>query len=220
LQVFPPDAANEQLFGQIPGFRQTPIPVVAFDGPYGNLGREAAGAVLVLHMTMVDEERTQRFWHQVDLTCKAASEFPGFIRMIAFFDGAAKWALGFWRTVADAQAFAKERTHLDAIKDMHETGFEHIHFAGMFAPVERRPRHAYCDECGAETTPRRGLEQRPRQRGTDDRLSYDDQPHRARIAPRLPRSNRSNYEQRQDKKGRQSMYARFPRRLCNSSRFE
>jgi hypothetical protein len=45
--------------------------------------------VLVLHMTMVDEQRTQRFWRQVALTCKGASDGPGFIRMIAFFDGCA-----------------------------------------------------------------------------------------------------------------------------------
>jgi heme-degrading monooxygenase HmoA len=151
LQVFPPNAANEKLLGEIPGFRQTPIPVVAFDGPDGNLGPEGAGAVMVLHMTMIDEERTQRFWHQVALTSKAASESPGFIRMIAFFDGAANWALGFWRTVEDAQAFAKSRSHLDAIKDMHESKFEYTHFAGIFQPVEQRPRHAYCDACGAET---------------------------------------------------------------------
>ena len=152
LQVFPPNAENEELFGAIPGFRQTPLPVVAFDGPDGDAGPEGAGAVLVLHMTMIDEERTQRFWRQVALTSKAASESPGFIRMIAFFDGAANWALGFWRTVDDAQAFAKSRPHVDAIKDMHQHAFEYTHFAGLFSPVEQRPRHAYCDGCGAEIT--------------------------------------------------------------------
>lgn len=150
LQVFPPNNDNEKLFGEIPGFRQTPIPVVAFDGPDGDAGPEAAGAVMVLHMTMIDEQRTQRFWRQVALTSKAASEFPGFIRLIAFFDGAANWALGFWRRVEDAQAFAKSRSHLDAIKDMHATAFEYTHFAGLFAPVDARPRHAYCDSCGTE----------------------------------------------------------------------
>lgn len=151
LQVFPPDSDNERLFAEIPGLRQTPIPVVAFDGPDGALGPEAAGAVLVLHMTMVDEERTQRFWRQVALTSKAASDSPGFIRMIAFFDGAANWALGLWRRVEDAQTFARSQPHLDAIKDMHAHAFEYTHFAGLFAPVEARPRHAYCDSCGAET---------------------------------------------------------------------
>lgn len=151
LQVFPPGAESEKLFGEIPGFRQTPIPVVAFDGPDGDAGPESAGAVLLLHMTMVDEERTQRFWRQVALTCKAASEFRGFIRLIAFFDGSANWALGLWRRVEDAEEFAKSRTHVDAIKDMHAHSFEYTHFAGLFAPVEPRPRHAYCDMCGTET---------------------------------------------------------------------
>ncbi len=151
LPVFPPSPENEALFAQIPGFRQTPIPVVAFDGPEGDRGPEAAGAILVLHMTMVDDhERTQRFWRQVALTSRAASETPGFMRMIAFFDGAANWALGFWRSVEDAEQFARSRAHLEAIKEMHEVNFEYMHFAGIFQPVETRARHAYCDGCGAE----------------------------------------------------------------------
>jgi len=151
LQVFPPDADNEKLLGAIPGIRQTPIPVIGFDGPDGHVGPEGAGAVLVLHMTMVDEELTQRFWRQVAFTCQAASASPGFIRMVAFFDGAANWALGFWRRVEDAQAFAKSRTHLDAVKEMHEVGFEYTHYAGIWQPVEPRSRQAYCDACGEET---------------------------------------------------------------------
>lgn len=150
LQVFPPNAENEALFAEIPGLRQTPIPVIGFDGPDGDLGPEAAGAVLFLHMTMVDEERTQAFWRQVALTCKAASEWPGFIRMIAFFDGAANNAVGFWRTLEDAQAFARSRAHVDAIHDMYAQTFEYTHFAGLFQAVRTRPREMYCDRCGQE----------------------------------------------------------------------
>lgn len=152
LQVFPPSPANEALFGQIPGFRQTHIPVVAFDGtePDGSLGPEAAGAVLVLHMTMVEPERTQAFWRQVALVCRSASRTRGFIRMIAFFDGTANWALGFWRTVQDAADFARSPAHLEAIAEMHEKNFEYMHFAGLYTPVEQRVRHAYCDSCGAQ----------------------------------------------------------------------
>lgn len=151
LKVFPPNADNEALFAQLPVVRQTPFPVIAFDGPDGHLGPEAAGAVLVLHMTMTDDDdRAQAFWRQVALTAKAASETPGFIRMIGCFDGAANWALGFWRTVEDAQDFAKSRAHTDAIADMHEKNFEYTHFAGLYRPVEQRVRHAYCESCGAE----------------------------------------------------------------------
>lgn len=150
LQVFPPDADNQSLLSQIPGVRETPVPVVAFDGPDGHLGPEAAGAVLVLHMTMVDEEATQAFWRQVAITCRAAAETEGFIRMISFFDGLANWALGFWRTVGHAQAFAKSHAHLDAIRDMHAKRFEYTHFASLFAPVAPRPRDVWCERCGAE----------------------------------------------------------------------
>lgn len=152
LQVFPPNAENEALFAEIPGVRQTPIPVVAFDGPEpdGSLGPEAAGALLVLHMTMIDEKRTQAFWRQVALTCRAASQTQGFIRMIAFFDGMANWALGFWRTVEDAQAFARSKAHTAAIAEMHKQNFEYMHFAGLYRPVEERVRHVYCERCEAE----------------------------------------------------------------------
>jgi hypothetical protein len=97
---------------------------------------------------MVDEERTQAFWRQVALTCKAASESPGFIRMIAFFDGFTNNALGFWRTVEEAQAFARGRPHLDAIQNMHAKNFEYTHFAGLFQPMQQRAREMYCDACG------------------------------------------------------------------------
>lgn len=150
LQVFPPNAENEALLGQLKGLRQTPIPVIGFDGPDGHLGPEGAGAVLVLHMTMIDEERTQQFWRQVALTCNAASESQGFIRMNAYFDGLANMAIGFWRTVEDAQAFARSRAHMDAIKEMHQTNFEYTHYAGIWQPVEQRTRQAFCDSCGAE----------------------------------------------------------------------
>ena len=150
LQVFPPNAENEALFAEIPGLRQTPIPVIGFDGPDGHLGPEAADAVLVLHMTMVDEQRTQRFWRQVALTCKAASESRGFIRMVAFFDGVANWALGFWRTVEDAMAFAAGSAHRDAIVDMKAHQFEYSHFAGVFKAVRPRTRETWCDQCGTE----------------------------------------------------------------------
>lgn len=150
LEVFPPDAANEALFAQIPGIRQTPIPVIGFDGPEGTAGPEGAGAMLFLHMTMVDPERTQRFWRQVALVCKAASESPGFIRMIAFFDGCANNAIGFWRTLEQAQEFARSRSHLSAIEDMHAHNFEYTHFAGLFTPVRPRTREVYCERCGAE----------------------------------------------------------------------
>ena len=151
LQVIPPNPDNEALLGEIPGLRQTAIPVVAFDGPEGHLGPEAAGAVLLLHMTMTgDDARAQAFWRQVAATCKAASQTPGFIRLISFFDGMANWALGFWKRAADAEGFAKSPVHRAAMAEMYETNFEYMHFAGIFEAVNRRPRHGYCSSCGTE----------------------------------------------------------------------
>lgn len=150
LQVFPPNAENEALLAEVPGLRQTPIPVIAFDGPNGDLGPERAGAILVLHMTMVDEERTQAFWRQVAMTSRAAAEWDGFIRLIAFFDGVANWAIAFWRSVEDAQNYARSAVHLEAIRDMHRHNFEYSHYAGLWQPVRARTREVYCDRCGAE----------------------------------------------------------------------
>lgn len=150
LQIFPPNATNEALMAGVPGVRHTPIPVTAFDGPDHRLGPEATGAILLLHMTMVDEEKTQQFWRQVALTCTAAAESPGLIRLIAFFDGKANWALAFWRTLDAARAFARSRPHLDAIEDMRRHTFEYTHYAGLWEPAGARPREVYCDECGTE----------------------------------------------------------------------
>jgi heme-degrading monooxygenase HmoA len=151
LQIFPPEPETAALLAQLPGFRETPAPVISFQGPLGHLGPEAAGAVLVLHMTMVDEERTKLFWRQVELTCKAASAAPGFIRLISLFDGLANWALAFWRTPEDAKAYARSEAHRAAMAEMYKTNFEYTHFAGVFAALEARTREVYCDRCGTQS---------------------------------------------------------------------
>jgi hypothetical protein len=151
LQVVPPNAENEALLAQIPGLRQTAIPVIAFDGPEGHRGPEAAGALLFLHMTMVDPERAQTFWSWVARTCQEAARFPGFIRAIAFWDGLTNNLVAFWRTLEDAQAYAYQPgVHLEAIQAMKAQQFEYTHFAGLFVPVRARPREFYCERCGAE----------------------------------------------------------------------
>jgi len=79
LQYFPPTEEAGAIVGQIPGVRFTEVPVLAVDGPDGALGPEAAGAVMHLHMTMIDEDKTRAFWMQVALTLREAAQAPGLI---------------------------------------------------------------------------------------------------------------------------------------------
>jgi heme-degrading monooxygenase HmoA len=152
LQYYPPTEEAGGIVSQIPGVRFTEVPVLAVDGPEGALGPEAAGAMLHLHMTMVDEEKTRAFWKQVALTLRAAAEAPGLIRFVAVTDGLSQDAVGWWRTVDDAKAFARSDVHRAAMAEMDELGFEYTHFAGLWQMVEPSQRHAVCDGCGATTT--------------------------------------------------------------------
>ena len=148
LQYFPPSEEAGAIVGSIPGVRFTEVPVLAIDGPDGALGPEAAGAVLHLHMTMVDEDKTRAFWNQVALTLKAAASAPGLIRFVAIADGLSNDAIGWWRTVDDARAFGASEAHRAAIAEMRDTSFQYTHFAGLWQLVEPRQRHAYCESCG------------------------------------------------------------------------
>jgi len=152
LQYYPPTEEAGAIVSQISGVRFTEVPVLAVDGPDGALGPEAAGAVLHLHMTMVDEEKTRAFWRQVAVTLTAAATAPGLIRFIAVTDGLSQDAVAWWRTVDDAKAFAHSDVHLAAIAEMDELGFEYTHFAGLWQSVEPRQRHVVCDACGSTTT--------------------------------------------------------------------
>jgi rubrerythrin len=60
--------------------------------------------------------------------------------------------VAWWRSVADAKAFAQSDVHRAAIAEMDELGFEYTHFAGLWQLVEPRERHVHCDACGSTTT--------------------------------------------------------------------
>jgi len=62
IPVIPPSDEVNAVVGAIPGVRFTPGVVVGQEGPEGHLGPEAAGAILVLHVTAVAEAAADRFW--------------------------------------------------------------------------------------------------------------------------------------------------------------
>jgi hypothetical protein len=151
LRYFPPTPEAIARMAQIPGLRLTNIPVVGVDGPDSALGPEAAQAILHLHMTMIDEDKTRVFWDHIAATLTAASRAPGLIRYVAMSDGLSNDAVAWWRTLDQARAFAQTEVHRAAVSEMYREGFEYSHFAGLWQLVEPRNRQVCCDDCGAWT---------------------------------------------------------------------
>lgn len=139
------------MMGSLPGARFTEGVTFAVDGTRP-AGPEQAGAVLVLQGTLASADMAEMFWTRAALTLREAMESPGFIRFIGFSDGLCGYALGFWRSAEDAEAFARSRAHGDARKELYRTGNQYTHFAGLFSATKQHARHFFCEACGAVTT--------------------------------------------------------------------
>ena len=148
LGQYHPEGEAAAHMGALKGTRFTPGMVFSVEREH--VGPEAAGAVLVLQGTLADAAKAQQFWSRVATTLESAIETPGFIRLIGFGDGPESYALAFWRTLADAEAFAKTLPHRDAVKELYATGNQYSHFAGLFAASPPRKRHIFCDQCGVQ----------------------------------------------------------------------
>ena len=148
LGQYQPDGEVAARMGALPGVRFTPGMV--FSAQKEPVGPEAAGAVLILQNTLVDPDKAQQFWSRAATTIEAALQAPGFIRLIGFGDGPEGYALAFWRTPADAEAFTKGMVHRDAVKELYATGNQYSHFAGLFSAPQPRTRHIFCDQCGVQ----------------------------------------------------------------------
>src|SRR5262245_37104125 len=85
-------------------------------GPDGRLGPEAAGAVLILQATFVDEERAAGFWRTAAGLMEKLATARGFIRRFNFIDGPHYTLLALWRTPADAHAFFASDEHQAAMR--------------------------------------------------------------------------------------------------------
>jgi heme-degrading monooxygenase HmoA len=147
---FPPGAEAGPMMGSLPGARFTEGMTFAVDGTVA-AGPEMAGAVLVLQGTLASADDAESFWVSAASTLKAAMDSPGFIRFIGFGDGLCNYALGFWRTLDDAQAFARGDAHRQARSHLYETGNQYTHFAGLYAASSVSPRHFFCEECRKTT---------------------------------------------------------------------
>ncbi|HLZ47581.1 MAG TPA: hypothetical protein VKR80_02900 [Candidatus Limnocylindria bacterium] len=148
LAQYQPEGETAERMGRLKGVRFTPGMVFSVEKE--PVGPEAAGAVLVLQGTLADPGKAQQFWARAATTLEAALEAKGFIRLIGFGDGPDNYALAFWRTIEDAEAYAKQLPHRDAVKELHATGNQYSHFASLFEAPRQRKRHIFCDQCGVQ----------------------------------------------------------------------
>jgi len=151
VKSIPPGDDVKAMVGAIPGVRFTPGVVVGQEGPDGHLGPEAAGAVLILHVTLADENGADRFWRTTTSVKQSLPEAPGFIRLFSLFEGVNGYLVAFWRTVDDAQAFAKSQRHQAAMDAFDRDHFQYSHFVGLFRAERAHRRNIYCEECGRAT---------------------------------------------------------------------
>lgn len=150
-RLIPPSDEVKATVAAIPGVRFNQGVVVAQDGPEAHLGPEAAGAILVLHMTVADEVCADRFWRTTTAVKQRLPMAAGFIRLFSFFDGPSGYLVAFWRTPEDARAFAAGPVHREAMAALDRERFEYSHFVGLWSAHSVRPRNLYCDQCDAVT---------------------------------------------------------------------
>jgi hypothetical protein len=151
LRVIPPSDEIKATVGAIPGVRFTPGVVVGQAGPEAQLGPESAGAILVLHTSAVDDAAAELFWRATTSVKQQLPDAPGFIRLCSFFDGLSGYLVAFWRTVEDAQRFAGNPQHREAMAGLRRERFEYSHFVGLWEARSVHARHIYCEECGHAT---------------------------------------------------------------------
>src|SRR5690242_14220528 len=105
LLTQPPPMEAIARMTAIDGVRIAPTVLATQQGPERHLGPEAAGALLVLQATFVDEARASEFWSTAAGLMELLATAPGFIRRYNFTDGPHYTLIALWRTVADAHAF-------------------------------------------------------------------------------------------------------------------
>jgi heme-degrading monooxygenase HmoA len=126
------------------------------EGPDRHLGPEAAGAVLILQATFVDEERAAQFWQAAAGLMELLATAPGFIRRFNFTDGPHYTLFALWRTVADAHAFFHRDEHQAAMQELFRQRWQYSHFAGLWQTTTPRQRVIFCQQCDGVTPAAQG----------------------------------------------------------------
>ena len=142
----PPPEALARLTA-IDGVRVVPTMLGIQDGPARHHGPEAAGAILVLQATFVDEGRAAGFWNTAASLIELLATAPGFIRRINFADGPHYTLIALWRTVEDAHAFFTSDGHQAAMRELFRQRWQYSHFAGLWEMSAPRQRVIFCQTC-------------------------------------------------------------------------
>ena len=81
----------------IEGVRIVPTVLTTQQGLERHLGPEAAGALLILQGTFVDEQGAAAFWLAATELFERLAQAPGFIRRFSFADGPHGTLIALWR---------------------------------------------------------------------------------------------------------------------------
>lgn len=152
LLVLPPPSDAIAAMAVIPRLVITPSVLVTQQGPGadGHLGPEAAGAVLLLQATFATEDGAANFWSAAVPLMALLAEAPGFIRRFSFPDGPTINLFALWRTIHDAEAFARSPEHRAAVKGLYQQGWQYTHFSALWRLEHNHDRIAFC-HCGTAT---------------------------------------------------------------------
>ena len=152
LLIAPPPPEVIMAMAAIPRMTITPSILVTQNGAGedGQLGPEAAGAILLLQATFADQEGANHFWSAAVGLMELLAEAPGFIRRYSFPDGPTISLIALWRTADDARAFGNSPEHRAAVKGLFREGWQHTHFSAIWELTRNHGRVAFCD-CGAAT---------------------------------------------------------------------
>ena len=144
----PPPEAIGRLIG-IEGVSVSPGILAVQQGPDRHLGPEAAGAILVLQATFVDEAKFGEFWQSAIDLMELLADASGFIRRYNFTDAGHYTLIAFWRTMADAQAFFEREEHQAAMGELFRNRWQYSHFASLWECPTPRRRLIFCQHCDA-----------------------------------------------------------------------
>ena len=146
LTPTPPPEAIRKLTA-IEGLRIAPAILTTQEGPDHHLGPEAAGAVLILQGTFVDEHGAAAFFLKAAELFERLAVAPGFIRRFSFADGPHGYSIQLWRTAADAHAFFASDEHQAAMRELFQHRWAYSHFAALWEMTTPRQRVIFCQQC-------------------------------------------------------------------------
>jgi heme-degrading monooxygenase HmoA len=147
LLTQPPPLEAIAAMSTMPHIQIAPSVLVTQQGPEGDLGPEAAGAILILQATFAKREGAEQFWAAAVPLMEMLAAAPGFIRRFSFPDGPSITLIALWRTVDDAKAFASTPRHRAAVRDLYRERWQYSHFSAIWEMASNHGRMIFCDHC-------------------------------------------------------------------------